>query len=78
MAVMVIIKAEKTMFRAKKELSDPDFVNKLKEIRKEDINLDQVRELENYTNQRGFTPMEALSQGVGACFLCEWVLTMQA
>lgn len=40
MAVMVIIKAEKTMFRAKKELSDPNFINKLKEVRKEDISLE--------------------------------------
>ena len=61
MAILVILKAEKTMFKAKKELSDPGFVWKLKGIRKEDINLEQVRELETYTNFRGFTPMEALS-----------------
>jgi len=76
-AVMVILEKPLSWASAKKELGDPQFLQRLKEFDKDKISNSVLKKIGSYTKRKNFNADEIgkVSQAAGA--LCEWVCAME-
>jgi len=76
-AVMVFLKKPKDWTSVKKELNDPQFVNKLFEFDKENISANVLKEIEKYTKEEDFNFEYVKNKSFAAACLCQWVCAIE-
>ena len=76
-AVMTVLKKDTAWASVKKELADSNFVKKIMEFDKDNIEPAVIRKVEKYTRQENFQPdyVEKISRAAGA--LCMWVRSIE-
>jgi dynein heavy chain len=76
-AVMVILEKEPSWPSAKKELNDPNFLNRLQNFEKDKISNSTLKQIGKFTKQKDFNAevISAVSLAAGA--MCEWVVAME-
>jgi len=72
-AVMTILDKEPTWAVGKAVLSDPRFLQQLRDFNADNISTDTLDKLERYTNDPNFTPETVRKVSCAAATLCQWV-----
>ncbi len=76
-AVMIILGKEPTWVSAKKELSDTDFIRRIKGFEKDKVTNKQLRQIEKYTKEDNFKPEIITNVSTAAGKLCLWVRSIE-
>eukprot|EP01083_Nonionella_stella_P295388 1003967_1 len=76
-AVMTIMQKEASWAQAKKELSDPNFLLRLKQFDKDNISNATLKKIKKFTNQKDFNSDSIRAKSVAAAAMCEWVCAME-
>ena len=76
-AVMILLNKDTSWASAKKELADPNFLQRLKEFKKEEISNATLKNIAKYTKMKEFNPDDISDVSVAAGAMCEWVLAME-
>ena len=76
-AVMVLKNSEPTWAEAKRQLSDPAFINKLKDFPKDNISDRVLKKIGQYVAQKDFDPEIVGKVSNAARSLCLWVRAME-
>jgi dynein axonemal heavy chain len=76
-AVMIVLTKEATWASAKKELGDPNFLNRLKNFDKDNMSNTTLKLIGRYTKQKDFDPAKIANVSIAASAMCEWVIAME-
>lgn len=75
-AVMTLLGEDTSWASAKKQLSDANFLLKLKEYDKDNISTNLLKKIKKFVNKPGFTYDEVKSKSTAAAAMCNWVAAM--
>ncbi|KMR01924.1 dynein heavy chain axonemal [Lasius niger] len=76
-AVMILKNSEPTWGEAKRQLSDVNFINTLRDFDKDHISDRVLRTIAKYTSNPEFDPIKVGAVSVAAKSLCMWVIAME-
>nr|XP_012223058.1 PREDICTED: dynein heavy chain 2, axonemal-like [Linepithema humile] len=76
-AVMILKNSEPTWAEAKRQLSDVNFINTLRDFDKDHISDRVLRTIAKYTSNPEFDPAKVGAVSVAAKSLCMWVIAME-
>ncbi|KAL6262835.1 hypothetical protein P5V15_005625, partial [Pogonomyrmex californicus] len=76
-AVMILKNSEPTWAEAKRQLSDVNFINTLRDFDKDHISDRVLRTIAKYTSNPEFDPVKVGVVSVAAKSLCMWVIAME-
>ncbi|KAG5317386.1 DYH2 protein, partial [Pseudoatta argentina] len=76
-AVMILKNSEPTWAEAKRQLSDVNFINTLRDFDKDHISDRVLRTIAKYTSNPEFDPIKVGVVSVAAKSLCMWVIAME-
>ncbi|XXQ31513.1 AAA+ ATPase domain-containing protein [Plasmodiophora brassicae] len=76
-AVMVVLGKEASWATAKKELSDANFLMRLKTFDKDNISSATLKKINKYTAVKDFTAEQVVKKSVAAAALCDWVVAIE-
>jgi hypothetical protein len=76
-AVMIVFNQPPNWATAKKELSNPNFLQKIKNYPKESIKDRTLKQIEKYTKRPGFQPNIILNVSQAASALCQWIHALE-
>ncbi|KAG5316465.1 DYH2 protein, partial [Acromyrmex insinuator] len=76
-AVMILKNSEPTWMEAKRQLSDVNFINTLRDFDKDHISDRVLRTIAKYTSNPEFDPIKVGLVSVAAKSLCMWVIAME-
>ena len=76
-AVMTIFEKEATWAAAKKELSNPNFLQNLKNFDKDNISNSVLKAIGKYTKQKDFNGDDVGKVSTAAAAMCDWVCAME-
>lgn len=76
-AVMIILGKEPSWPSAKRELSDTNFIQRIKGYPKDKVTNKQLRQIEKYTKEDNFKPEIITNVSTAAGKLCMWVRSIE-
>lgn len=76
-AVMIILGKEASWPSAKKELSDTNFIQRIKGYDKDKVTNRQLKQIEKYTKEDNFKPEIITNVSTAAGKLCMWVRSIE-
>ena len=72
---MFILGKETSLCSVKKEISQPGFLQALRNVGV--LDRGRLKKLEGFTKRKNFNPLDVSRFSVATCILCEWVLALQ-